>query len=75
MNDLLLWLQVTGTFLLGQLMQPYVAVGVGSFVGGFAMGASKNRTAFAEIGRSVFYGIVAGGAIWIIQRLAEGGGA
>jgi len=61
--------------ILVQMAQPYAAVGVGCFVGGYAIGASKNRTAFAELGRGLFFGILAGLVVWLLQQALIGGGA
>lgn len=61
------------SFLAWGLLQPYAAIGVGCFVAGFAIGASKQRTAFTELGRGVFFGLVAGGFVALVQLAVSRG--
>lgn len=61
-----------GGFVLWALLQPLAAGVVGGAVGGFALGASRNRTAFAEIARGLFFGVVAGVLVWLLQAAFGG---
>lgn len=73
MSELLAWLSSTAALLGWAVLQPAAAYIVGAFWGGYAIGASKNKTALIEIGRGVGAGIVAGLIVYAAQRMIGGG--
>lgn len=57
------------------LLHPSAAVAAGFFAGGYVLGASKNKTAFAELGRGLISGVAAWGIVALTQLLITGASA
>jgi len=68
-------LQAVWAAIVAALVQPWAAAVFGAFMAGWAMGASKNKTAISEIARGVAVGVSAGAFIWFVQRIIDGGAA
>lgn len=75
MTEALALLDAAGALALRFLVEPYAAVAVGAFAGGWVMGAAKNRTALGEINRGLMVGISAGALVWLVQIAIAGGPA
>jgi hypothetical protein len=57
------------------MLQPTAAGIAGGFAAGWAIGTAKNKTALAELGRGVIFGVAAYGIVTLVQLVIAGGGA
>ena len=69
----LTWLAATWALIGAALLQPPAAWVVGALAGGYAAGASKNRTALVELSRALVIGVSCGFVTWCVQQLLVGG--